>query len=103
MVTQTATPSGRGQITVQIKVPTDTTVNSALLKTASGKLALDLIDAAALVGEYATIIDSDKANCAPSGAVVLEVEGEFGSSTLACPEVPLFDARACDASSSGTR
>lgn len=96
MVTQTAPPAGKGQLTVQIKVPPDTRLNSALLKTTSGELALDLIDAAALVGEYATIIDSEKANCATSGSLVLDVEGEFEASTIACPEIPLFKARACD-------
>ena len=69
----------------------------------SGELPLDLIDAAALVGEYATIIDSDKANCATSGSVVMEVEGELGTSTIGCPEMPLFDPRACYTSTSGSR
>ena len=93
-------PAGKGQITVQIKVPAGTTVASALLRTASGDLPLDLVDAAALVGEYATIIDSDKARCATSGSVVLDVDGEFGPSTVSCPETPLFDTRACDPSAS---
>jgi len=103
LATYTAPPSGRGQLTVQIKVPTDATLNSALLKTTSGELALDVVDAAALVGEYATIIDSERANCAPSGVLVLDVEGEFGTSTTSCPEIPLFDPHACDASSSANR
>ena len=103
LATYTAPPSGRGQLTVQIKVPTDTTLNSALLKTTSGELALDVVDAAALVGEYATIIDSAKAHCAASGNLVLEMAGEFEASTIGCPEISLFDASACDESPSGER
>jgi Diguanylate cyclase, GGDEF domain len=103
LLTQPAPPAGKGEILVQIKVPPDSTLQSAVLKMPSGELPLDLIDAAALVGEYATIIDSDKANCATSGSVVMEVEGELGTSTIGCPEMPLFDPRACYTSASGSR
>jgi len=102
-VTQTLPPSGKGEIIVRIKVPHGDSLKSALLKTSSGDLALDVMDAASLIGEYATIIDSAKAHCAASGNLVLEVEGELETSTVGCPEISLFDAGACEESPSGRR
>jgi hypothetical protein len=102
-VTQTLPPSGKGEIVVRIKVPHGDSLKSALLTTSSGDLALNVMDAASLIGEYATIIDSAKAHCAASGNLVLEMAGEFEASTIGCPEISLFDASACDESPSGER
>ena len=102
-VTQTLPPSGKGELTVRIKVPRDHSLQSVLLKTSSDELALDVIDTASLIGEYATIIDSAKTHCAASGNLVLEVEGELETSTIGCPGMPLFDAGACEESPSGRR
>jgi hypothetical protein len=94
-VTQNVPPSGKGEIVVLIKVPSDNTLKSATLKTASGELPLEVTPAGSLTGEYETMIDSETAKCAASGNVVLEVEGEFEVNTIACPEVPLFKPGAC--------
>lgn len=102
-VTKTLPPAGKGDLIIRIRLPQHCSLKSALLTTSSGELALDVIDAALLSGDYATIIDSTKAHCATSGTLVLVVEGEFETSTVGCPETPLFKAGACDESSSGRR
>ena len=103
IVTQTVPPAGKGGLIVYIKVPSDSTLKSALLRTKAGALALDVMATVPLAGEYATIIDSRKANCAATGALVLEVDGDVDASTIGCPEIPLFNASACDESSPGKR
>jgi hypothetical protein len=95
-VTQNVPPAGKGGIIVLLKVPTDNTLKSATLKTASGEQPLEVTPAVSLTGEYETTIDSEAAKCASSGVVVLEVEGEFEVNTISCPEVPLFKPDACD-------
>jgi hypothetical protein len=102
-VTKTLPPTGKGDLIIRIRLPQHCSLKSALLKTATGELALDVMDAALLNGDYATIIDSTKAHCATSGNLVLDVEGEFEASTIGCPEISLFDARVCDESPSGRR
>ena len=102
-VTQTLPPSGKGRIMVGISVPHESTLQSALLKTSSGQLALDLATTTAWAGLYTFVIASDKVDCAPSGTLALVVEGEFGASTVGCPEIPLFKAGACDESPSGKK
>ena len=95
-VTQTAPPAGSGGLIVLIKVPSESRLKSVLLKTTSGELALDVTPTTSLVGEYETIIDSEKTNCAVSGAPFLDLEREFETDTIACPEIPLFKPNACD-------
>lgn len=102
-VTKTLPPTGKGDLIIRIKLPQDCSLKSALLKTATGELVLDVINSALLSGDYATIIGGAKAHCATSGSLVLEVEGEFEASTIGCPQISLFDARACDESLSGSR
>jgi hypothetical protein len=102
-VTQPLPASGKGRIMVGVSVPQESTLQSALLKTSSGQLALDLTTTTAWAGLYTFVIASDKVDCAPSGNLVLVVEGEFGASTVGCPEVPLFKAGACDESPSGKK
>jgi hypothetical protein len=97
-VTRSVPPAGKGGIVVLITIPSDSRLKSATLKTTSGELPLEVTPGVSLTGEYETIIDSEAAKCAPSGRVVLEVEGEFETNTLACPEVPLFKPGACDES-----
>jgi hypothetical protein len=94
-VTRTVPPAGKGGIIVFVKVPSDSKLKSATLKTTSGELPLEVTPAVSLTGEYETIIDSEAAKCAASGNVVLEVEGEFEANTISCPEVPLFKPSAC--------
>ncbi len=100
-VTKTMPPSGKGGINVRVTVPRDSTLKSALLKTASGQLNLELTSTMSSTGLYATIIDGQQLNCPSSGTLVLVVEGEFDTSTVGCPEISLFRAKACDESSSG--
>jgi hypothetical protein len=100
-VTKAMPPAGKGGISVRITVPRDSTLKSALLKTASGQLDLELTSAMSSTGPYATIIDGQKLNCPTAGTMVLVVEGEFDTSTVGCPEISLFRANACDESSSG--
>lgn len=102
-VTKTLPPAGKGDLIIRIRLPQNCSLKSALLKTATGELTLDVIDAALLSGDYATIIDSAKTHCAASGTLVLVVEGEFEASTIGCPEISLFKAGACDESASGRR
>jgi hypothetical protein len=102
-VTQAPPLAGKGRLMVRIKVPRNSTLRSIVLRTTSGELALEVMDAASLIGEYATLIDSATANCAASGTLVLEVEGDIENSSVACSDVPLFDPRACDESPSGRR
>jgi hypothetical protein len=102
-VTQTLPASGKGSVIVGINVPHESTLKSAVLKTDAGQLALDLITTAAWAGLYTIVIASDKVDCAPSGTLVLVVEGEFDESTVGCPEIPLFKAGACNESPSGKK
>jgi hypothetical protein len=102
-VTQTLPPSGKGRVMVGINVPQESTLQSALLKTSSGQLALDLTTTTAWAGLYTFVIASDKVDFAPSGTLVLVAEGEFAASTVDCPEIPLFRAGACDESTSGKK
>jgi hypothetical protein len=102
-VTQTLPPSGKGRVIVGISVPHESTLKSALLKTDAGQLALDLTTTAAWAGLYTVVIGSEKVDCAPSGTLVLVVEGEFDASTVGCPEIPLFKADACEESPAGKK
>ena len=102
-VTQTQPPSDKGSILVGVNLPRESTLKSARLKTGSGELALDLATTTAWAGLYTFVIGSDKVDCAPSGTLVLVVEGEFDASTVGCPEIPLFKAGSCDESPSGKK
>ena len=95
-VTQTLPPSGKGNVIVGISLPHESTLKSATLKTDSGQLALDPISTAAWAGLYAVVIGSERVDCAPSGTLVLVVQGELATSTVGCPEIHLFKAGACD-------
>jgi hypothetical protein len=93
---QTRLPAGSGAIILQILLPPSSTVKSAVLKTASGQLSVDLPARPWWPVVYETMLDGKKAKCAPSGAFVLVVEGEFETNTVSCPETPLFNAGACE-------
>jgi hypothetical protein len=93
---QTRLPAGSGAIILQILLPPSSTVKSAMLKSASGQLAVDLPPRPWWPVIYETTLDGKKAKCAPSGAFVLVVEGEFETTTVSCPETPLFKAGACE-------
>jgi hypothetical protein len=88
-VLQVLVPSGTNGILARIRVPHDTTLRSAMLKTASGDLALEMIDSMPLVGEYEAIIDSQKTNCASTGTLMLTVEGDLETKTATCPGILL--------------
>jgi len=88
-VSQALLPADASGILVRIKVPRDSALKSVLLKTESGELVLELIDAMPLVGEYEAIIDIQKTNCATSGTLFVDVEGDLETKTAACPGILL--------------
>ena len=95
-VAQTLPPAGTSAILARIKVPHDSTLKSALLRTASGELALEVTDSVPLIGEYEVIIDNEKTNCAGSGTLFLDVEGELETKTTDCPGIVLPKATTCN-------
>ena len=88
-VSQALLPAGESGILVRIKVPRNSTLTSALFKTTSGELVLEVADAMPLVGEYEAIIDIQKTNCATSGTLFVAVEGNLDTKTAACPGILL--------------
>jgi hypothetical protein len=88
-VSQALLPVDGSSVLVRIKVPRDSTLKSGLLKTASGELMLEIIDAVPLVGEYEAMIDLQKTNCATSGILIVDVEGDLEAMTVACPGILL--------------
>jgi hypothetical protein len=88
-------PAGSNGILVRIREPRDSVLKSVLLKTASGDLPLEVTDSVPLVGEYETIIDSQRINCASSGTMLLDVEGEIETRTAACYGISLPKPSSC--------
>ena len=88
-VSQTLPPVGASGILVRIKVPRDSTLKSVLLKTASGELPLEVTGSIPLAGEYETIIDNQKTNCATSGTLFVDVEGTLEAKRATCSGILL--------------
>jgi hypothetical protein len=88
-VWQTLMPDGASNILVRIKVPNASTLKSVLLKTASGELALEVIDSIPLAGEYEMLIDNQKTNRATSGTLFVDVEGNLETKTATCAGILL--------------
>ena len=89
MVSQALLPADANGILVRIKVPRSSTLKSVLFKTTSGELALEVTDAMPLVGEYEAIIDSQHTNCATSGTLFVDIEGDVETKTSVCPGILL--------------
>jgi hypothetical protein len=94
-VSQALLPADGSSVLVRIKVPRDSTLKSVLLKTASGELMLEVTDAVPLVGEYEAMIDIQKTNCATSGTLIVDVEGDLETMTAACPGILLSRPSNC--------
>jgi hypothetical protein len=94
-VSQSLWPEGASGILVRIRVPNDSALKSVLLKTASDELPLEVTNSLPLVGEYETIIDAGKTNCATSGTLLLEVEGDLETKTATCSGILLPRAADC--------
>jgi hypothetical protein len=88
-VSQTLLPADRSGILVRIKIPRDSTLKSVLLRTAFGELVLEVTAAIPLVGEYEATVDLQKTNCATSGTLFVDVEGDLETETAACPGILL--------------
>jgi hypothetical protein len=96
-------PARVGAIVVRLVLPPHSTLTSAILNTPSGQLALDVPATPFLPATYETAIFCKKTKCAALGSLVLVVEGELETSTVACPQALLFKPSACDECSSGRR
>jgi hypothetical protein len=83
-VWQSSPPPGMNGILVRINVPKDTAPKTILLQTANGAMALDVTNSLPLLGQYETIIDLEKTDCATSGALLVNVEGELEAKTATC-------------------
>ena len=94
-VSQTSLPAGTNEIVVLIRVPNKSAVKSALLKTTYGDVDLELANSLPLIGEYETVIDSEKTQCATSGTLLLEVERDLETKTATCPGILLPRAAGC--------
>jgi hypothetical protein len=88
-VSQSLLPADKSGILVRMKLPRNNTLKSVVFKTSSGELVLEVADAIPLAGEYEAIIDIQKTNCAISGTLFMDVEGDLEIKTVACPGILL--------------
>jgi hypothetical protein len=92
---QTLPPPGMSEILVRIEVPRDSTPKVLRLETASGETTLDVTNSLPLLGQYETIIDTEQTNCATSGTLLVDVEGELETKTATCPGILLPKGSTC--------
>jgi hypothetical protein len=94
-VWQTLPTPGMGGILVRIEVPNDNTVKAIRLETASGDTTLAVTSSLPLLGQYETIIDTELTNCATTGTLLVEVEGELETKPATCPGILLPKGSGC--------
>ena len=95
-VLQASPPTGTSEILVRIRVSQDRTPKTILLRTASGETTLDVTNSLPLLGQYETIIDLEKTNCATSGTLLVDVEGDLETKTATCPGILLPKGLTCN-------
>ena len=95
-VSQSSPPAGTNEILVRIRVPQDRTPKTILLRTTSGETILDVTNSLPLLGQYETIIDLEKNNCATSGSLLVDVEGDLETKTATCPGLLLPKNPTCN-------
>jgi hypothetical protein len=95
-VSQAWPPAGTKEILVRIRVWQDRTPKTILLRTSSGETTLDVTNSLPLLGQYETIIDLEKTNCATSGTLLVDVEGDLEIKTATCPGIILPKAPTCN-------
>jgi hypothetical protein len=95
-VSQASPPAGTNEILVRIKVSQDRTPRTILLRTTFGETTLDVTNSLPLLGQYETIIDLAKTNCATSGTLLVDVEGDLETKTATCPGILLPKGLTCN-------
>ena len=95
-VSQASSPAGTSEILVRIGVQRGTTPKMILLRTTSEDTTLPVTNSLPLLGQYETIIDLEKTNCATSGTLLVDVEGEFETKTATCRGILLPKSRTCN-------
>jgi hypothetical protein len=95
-VSQASPPAGTSEILVRIRVSRDRTPKTILLRTTSRDTTLAVTNSLPLLGQYETIIDLEKTNCATSGTLLVDVEGELETKTATCRGILLPKSRTCN-------
>jgi len=94
-VSQALPPAGTNEILVRIRVSQDRSPKTILLRTTSGEMTLEVTNSVPLLGQYETIIDLEKTNCATSGTLLVDVEADLEIKTATCAGILLPKGLAC--------
>jgi hypothetical protein len=95
-VSQASPPAGTREILVRIRVSQDWTPKTIRLRTTSGETTLDVTNSVPLLGQYETIIDLEKTNCASSGSLLVDIEGDLETKAANCAGILLPKGLTCN-------
>ena len=95
-VAQASPPAGTSEVLVRIRVSRDTTPKTILLRTTSADTTLAVTNSLPLLGQYETLIDLEQTNCATSGTILVDIEGDFATKTATCRGILLPKSRTCN-------